>query len=371
MLNTIHQGLYLASSWLWCIGAFLPLLIMRDYGTGALVAFTAVNVGGAAAFGYVMSRRNQAEFLTRHRNALNIFSHVTIAFQIYFVCWLSSLVGWWLLGVMLALTALFYVGHSLLNWITAALFIGSMLLFREHLESFPLAGLNWTLHPGWWHTLLPFALGFILCPYLDLTFHRALQQSERGTLSFALGFLVLFLAFLLFVFSYVDELSQLFSGESTVTAASLWPVIAFITLQTAFTVAVHTKEYVRFNAAKITPLLRNYGLYCAGLVLFMALVHNRLLPWLGVPVTEVVYKTFLLYYGLIAPLYLLLPRQRPLLLTAMVVTAPLYSLGFVLGHNSLFYLSVSMLLVAAVILLSRRMTGGLAQNGESLETERI
>lgn len=362
MLNTVHQGLYLASSWLWCIGAFLPLLIMRDYGTGALVAFTAVNVGGAAAFGYVMSRRNQAEFLSRHRSALNVFSHVTIAFQVYFVCWLSSLVGWWIFAVMLGLAALFYVGHSLLNWITAALFVGSMLLFREHLHNFPLTGLDWTVHAGWWHTLLPFALGFIFCPYLDLTFHRALQQSQHGSRSFALGFLVLFLAFLLFVFSYVDELSQLYSGAGTVTAASLWPVIAFITLQTAFTVAVHTKEYVRFNAASIMPLLRNYGLYCLGLVLFLALCQDQLLPWLEVPVTEVVYKSFLLYYGLIAPLYLLLPRRRPLLLTAVVVAAPLYSLGFVLGQNALFYLSVSMLLVAAVIGLSRRMAGGVARN---------
>lgn len=355
MLNTVHQGLYLASSWLWCIGAFLPLLIMRDYGTGALILFTAVNAGGAAAFGYVMSRRNQAEFMSRHRGALNVFSHVTIAFQIYFVCWLSSLVGWWLLGVMLVLAALFYLGHTLLNWITAALFIGSMLLFRQHLENFPLTGLSWTLYSGWWHTLLPFALGFILCPYLDLTFHRALQQSQRGTLSFALGFLVLFFAFLLFVFSYVDELSQLFSGEGTVTAASLWPVIAFITLQTAFTVAVHSKEYFRFNSVKVTPVLRNYGIYCAGLVVFMVLFHGQLLPWLEVPVTEVVYKTFLLYYGLIAPLYLLLPRQRPLLLAAIVLIAPTYSLGFVLGHNALFYLSISMLLAAVVILVSRRM----------------
>lgn len=361
MLNTVHQGLYLASSWLWCIGAFLPLLIMRDYGAGALMLFTAVNVGGAAAFGYVMSRRSQSEFLARHRTALNIFSHVTIAFQIYFVCWLSSLVGWWLLGVMLALAVLLYLGHTLLNWVTAALFIGSMLLFRQHLDNFPLTGLNLTLHTGWWHTLLPFALGFILCPYLDLTFHRALQQSQRGSLSFALGFLVLFLAFLLFVFSYVDELSRLFSGEGTITAASLWPVIAFITLQTAFTVAAHSKEYFRFNAAKVAPMLRNYGVYVVGLVVLMALFHEQLMPWLDVPVTEAVYKTFLLYYGLIAPLYLLLPRKPPLLLAAIVLIAPTYSLGFVLGQNALFYLSISMVLTAAVVIASRRMAG-LQQN---------
>jgi hypothetical protein len=354
--NTVQQGLYLASSWLWCIGAFLPLLIMRDYGTGALVLFAAVNVGGAAAFGYVMSRRNQAEFMAAHRSALNAFSHVTIAFQIYFVCWLSSLVGWWLLGIMLVLAVLFYLGHTLLNWITAALFIGSILLFRQHLETFPLTGLSWTLQAGWWHTLLPFALGFILCPYLDLTFHRALQQSQRGSLSFALGFLVLFLALLLFVFSYVDELSQLFSGEGTVSAASLWPVIAFITLQTAFTVAVHSKEYFRFNAVKAAPVLRRYAVYGVALVLFMALFHGQLLPWLEVPVTEVLYKSFLLFYGLITPLYLLLPRQRPWLLAAILLTAPTYSLGFVLGGDSLLYLSISMVLVVMLIVAGRRFT---------------
>ena len=93
MPGSLQQAFYLASSWLWCIGAFLPVLLLRDYGWITLTGFTLANVIGAAAFGWVMTRKRQPAFLTRHRVMLQVFSHVTIAFQLFFVVWLSALVG--------------------------------------------------------------------------------------------------------------------------------------------------------------------------------------------------------------------------------------------------------------------------------------
>src|ERR1051325_4731620 len=49
-------AIYLGMSWTWCIGMFLPVLLVRDYGVWASVVFAVPNVLGAAAMGWVLSR---------------------------------------------------------------------------------------------------------------------------------------------------------------------------------------------------------------------------------------------------------------------------------------------------------------------------
>ena len=89
--------------------------------------------------------------------------------------------------------------------------------------------------------------------------------------------------------------------------------------------------------------------YLAVLVLIMAAGVGLQLPWLELPLTEVLYKGFLLFYGLVFPLYLLLGRRRPLFLGALLLTVLPYSAGFLLGGDWLVALSLSMAVVAGFV----------------------
>src|SRR5688572_33083294 len=77
-------AIYLGMSWTWCIGMFLPVLLIRDYGNWSWVIFAVPNVVGAAAMGWVL-RDGQSELLVaQHRQAIDAFSFVTATFQIFF-----------------------------------------------------------------------------------------------------------------------------------------------------------------------------------------------------------------------------------------------------------------------------------------------
>jgi len=349
---SVLYAFYLASSWLWCIGAFLPVLLLRDYGWASLVVFTLANVVGAAAFGWVMNKKRQQAFLVNHRPLLKLFSQVTIAFQLFFVAWLSALVGWWLLLVMLVLIGLFYRADRVIAGVAVGVFVLSLALFGSYLltgPQFPASGLQ----PGWWHTLLPLALGFALSPYLDLTFHRALEKSPSPRLSFTLGFGVFFLSLLVFVFFYSADLARLMAGGS-LDWQLLWPVVAFIVLQTAFTITLHLREMQRSQQAPWLSRLLAWGIYLLILVLLLNPLVGWTLPWFDLPLTEGLYKGFLFFYGLVFPLYLLLGKNRLLFWLTLLLTTPAFSLGFLVGGDYLFYLSIAMAWVAVMLWLHVR-----------------
>ena len=52
--NVPGWAAYLACSWTWCIGMFLPVLLVRDYGVWGWIVFAVPNVLGAAAMGWVL-----------------------------------------------------------------------------------------------------------------------------------------------------------------------------------------------------------------------------------------------------------------------------------------------------------------------------
>ena len=355
MPASLRQAFYLASSWLWCIGAFLPVLLLRDYGWVTLAGFTLANVIGAAAFGWVITHKRQPAFLAAHKPFLTLFSHVTIAFQLFFVAWLAALVGLWLLLVMLALVVLFYRADRVIGGVAVGLFLVSMALFGIYFANEPPL-VELTVQPGWWHTLLPLILGFALSPYLDLTFHRALAQSPNPRLSFTLGFGVFFLCLLIFVFVYSEGLREMAAGGS-IDLGALWPVVAFMVMQTAFTVAVHLREVQRQQPVPMLSLLWPYGFYLLALFAILYAMVRVTVPWLELPLTEVLYKGFLLFYGLVFPLYLLLGKNRYYFWGALALTVIPYSLGFLLGTDALGYLSFSMAVVAVFVLV-RFVRGG-------------
>src|ERR1051325_2490171 len=105
MLKSLLWAFFLACSWTWCIGMFLPVLLVRNWGIGAWFVFAIPNVIGAAAMGFVMRSRQQSEdILINHRMAVAVFSLITIAFHIYFVYWFvgNRLMTPWLLVIPVA-----------------------------------------------------------------------------------------------------------------------------------------------------------------------------------------------------------------------------------------------------------------------------
>lgn len=346
MPASLVQAFYLASSWLWCIGAFFPILLLRDYGWPSLLVFVLANIGGAAAFGWVMTARRQSAFLVKHEWMLKAFSQVTLAFQLFFVAWLSVYLGWWLLLILLLGVLLFLTVQRHLALIAVAVFFASLVFFGRYWLTEPSPPVL-DSEPGWWHSLLPLVIGFALSPYLDLTFHRALQASPNPRLSFTLGFGVFFFILLGFVFVYAAEMNALMQGGE-VTWSSLWPLVAFILLQLAFTLAVHLQAVTADQPLAQRRHLKFYGLYTLVVGGLLAFFANHQLPWLDLSLAELVYRSFLLFYGLIFPVYLLLGQRPGLFAASLLVAVPAYALGFLLGGDWLIFLSVG---VAWILLM--------------------
>src|SRR5688572_7339896 len=101
---------YLGMSWTWCIGMFLPVLLVRQFGIAAFWVFAVPNVVGAAAMGFVLRDGASQRLVERHRGACAAFSVVTIAFHIFFAAWMvRGLLGDWGALITLSATGLFYI----------------------------------------------------------------------------------------------------------------------------------------------------------------------------------------------------------------------------------------------------------------------
>ena len=85
-LATLGWAVFLGMSWTWCIGMFLPVLMVRDFGFRGWVVFAVPNVVGAAAMGRVLRDAGASErVVATHPTACAAFSAVTILFQVMFV----------------------------------------------------------------------------------------------------------------------------------------------------------------------------------------------------------------------------------------------------------------------------------------------
>src|SRR4051794_16245838 len=79
--SPLGWAIYLGMSWTWCIGMFLPVLLIRDYGLSAWWIFAIPNMVGAAAMGWLLRRPDSSGLIVQsHEHAATLFSLVTIAF---------------------------------------------------------------------------------------------------------------------------------------------------------------------------------------------------------------------------------------------------------------------------------------------------
>ena len=92
-LNVFGWGVYCAVSWTWCIGMFLPIIMLARFGWAGFWVFAIPNVIGCAAFGYVLSTRASSQrIIEKHGVAATWFSVVTIAYHKFFIAWVHPIV---------------------------------------------------------------------------------------------------------------------------------------------------------------------------------------------------------------------------------------------------------------------------------------
>jgi len=352
--TTLQYAFYLACSWLWCLGGFFPLILSRDYGWPALAIFTVFNVGGAISMGFYFKRRAQQQVFERtHKFAISIFSYVTIAYQLFFVAWLGATISQpFLLAIVLSIAFVIYHSKGVITYWALAFYFISVGLFIVFL------GNDWQpidlSAKGYWpHALLPLAIGFIFSPYLDITFHRAYRDSDNPKISFVLGFGILFLSLLGFVFYYAGNLGDIFFSQE-VPAVIIYPVIGFLALQIGFTIAAHSSELSAQKYLKPSLLASGITVFSVISVSLLDSVKDTIILWEDLPLEESLYKSFLFFYSLVFPLYLLLGKSRSTYLWVLGICTPAYSLGFLIGGEHSYSLTIGVAIMVVVVVLKRQ-----------------
>lgn len=309
LLPTLGWAFYLACSWTWCIGMFLPVLLVRDYGLWGFLVFAAPNVVGAAAMGWVIRSASGADALMRrHAPACGLFAAVTIAFHLFFLQWLGTRITgpWWitaLVAMPIAGAVALRLSRGSIRLVAIGLWLVSAAVLVTLLVAPPAGSMAAppVVRPApidllWLGPVCIF--GFALCPYLDPTFLRARRACGFGQarIAFTLGFGVLFLAMIVLTLVY----APLFDGGGPGVAAAagglaIGLVTLHIALQSIFTTAVHWKEGFPLGGRLL------FVIPLAGLVLGLPALHGWDVN--GMPSREVVYRVFMACYGLLFPAY--------------------------------------------------------------------
>ena len=355
--NDLLRAVFLAASWTWVIGMFLPVLLVREYGVWAWVIFAVPNCIGAAAMGWTLRTREQSLAMARaHDAACRAFSLVTIAFHVFFAFWI--LVPWmswkgWLPGVFVFIFAFLTMRSSgvaiaaVLTYIyslfCAAFFLAEGGAGIVPADPRPAGELAAALA-----ALVPICvLGFALNPYLDLTFHAARQASDDhggARLAFGVGFCLLFLAMIGFTLAYSgvlwrDVLASTTQGKPPDSQSPVWFIAGHILFPASVTAGIHAASAV--SSRRWAPAW--LGLLIAVIVGIGAALWARSTLYRADMLSgELVYRLFMGFYGLIFPAYAWIcmtptwrdparptGRQLAVFIVAVVLAAPFFWLGFI------------------------------------------
>lgn len=385
---------FLGCSWTWIIGMVFPILLLRDYGPWGWVVFAVPNVLGAAAMGTVLWKPQWSAWVVeKHRDMGLRFSEVTIAYHGFVLGWL--VMRHW--GIWIAATV---IGVTLIIWsrvkgdrtagIIAAGIAGMSLIWL---------GVGWALNPqdAWLGVfnetdsiparlstldLVLFApaavLGFLCCPYLDLTFHRARMATAplTGASAFALGFGVVFCSMIVGTLMYAGLFlpsGVLFEQAVGHQLPETWNAVlaVHLTLQIAFTVAIHWHEVGRNGSSG--SMLRLAAITLAALLIGWFVQHDPTsiptdaaglspaeAPAFAMTTGETIYRLFLLCYGLIFPAYVwlcMIPTLRPtnprtrkaIFILGAVLCVPMGWLFFIESNSAWIIAIVSLLIALRVI----------------------
>lgn len=393
LLETIGDAAFLACSWTWCIGMFLPVLLLRDMGLdsfrpASFLVFALPNCLGAAAFAWWMRNAETSKAFVRvHAKQIRMFSYITIAFQWFFAAWLLRGLGLspWTLGVIAAGTAVFFlVPASLLSdakrriasvvvWIASVVLLVGWAITNPTdatLDKLPNPALQGNGHLA---PLLGVCMfGFMLCPLLDGTFHLVMQRTAKPKATFALGFLIMFAAMIVGTLLYGAYLVR--DGaqqQANLAPAGLpWPVIFHIAIQLAFTLAVHERAATSIRGGNDTGAKPNAVFIAAIAGMLLAIIAAMpQVAAVAVPknvvltLSEVVYRCFMVFYGLAFPLYVFgcampfgrrtqgLTKARFMLIHAGIVIAAgvFYYQGFVERDTPRLWIGLAVAIMFGII----------------------
>ena len=376
-LAPLGWAIFLACSWTWCIGMFLPVLLVRDYGVWGWIVFAIPNVIGAAAMGWVLRSAEQSRALVEaHRPALVAFSFVTATFQIFFAFWMFARTGAPETVAIVAMTALLTLLLTLAPrsatamLLSVIIFLASLLCILKSAQTQELALRQWFANmsrpsAGALYLAPVCAFGFLLCPYLDLTFHRARQSLSpaQSRIAFTLGFCVFFLAMIVFTLAYAGALMKL--PDATPGRTFLWWIRLHMALQLGFTIGVHWSHAtppLTSTRKDIPAYALVNGTLLAG---FAAWWLTRRVHFTNLEPGELVYRFFMAFYGLVFPAYVWLcmitfraraASRRALVITliAILLASPFYYLSFIQGRMLYLLPGLTVVLLARLAISVRQ-----------------
>lgn len=371
--SIIPPAAFLACSWTWGIGMYLPVFLIGDFGWPVGVVFALPNIAGAMLVGLVHRDPSQSQsFAQQHSHAIRLFSLVTVLFHVLFLSWFltSPLDAFslplWIspiaVVVLLAIAWLLSMGSSRfwlrlapIVWITSLLFLVlAGITSQWHAIHLPLPAKTHMAPSLLW--LAPsLALGFLTCPHLDATLLRTRRETPgtKGTRAFVLGFG--------FFFPVLILATLLYAWAINVEWGLNYYIVAHITMQSVFTMGAHIRE-LRTLGLTLPRLHKNtkraalnsisaLALLVLALSVFDARAQNN---------ERFVYDLVLSFYGLVFPAYLwivAIPRSKPcrhtiaLWLITITLVAPMFWLGAI--ERQWFWLSPGVGFVLAAPLLAR------------------
>jgi hypothetical protein len=323
---------------------FLPIILIHRYGWLGFWVFSIPNVIGCTAFGYILRTPERSkELVEKYKTAISLFAIVTIAFHTFFI----------------AMIALVYFNNFSLGvmslWIPFCILLAGACLAFLPTKSWPvLAAILWIFSLIAGITLLPFnevpkgvmpwqdaiwilpimTFGFFLSPYLDPTFHRALQCSPSKH-SFGI-FGITFIVMIGITTAYLGIAPQ--NLDSTIFNFSILLGLHFA-LQSIFTIGAHIKEGLRIELGNRRTLF--IVVLAFACLISVAIAHRAggVSPsgnWL--PQWQDDYLRFFVFYGLIFP-----GLVSTFILTGRVLTPLRVSLFAIIALLSLPFLEVGYL----------------------------
>jgi len=375
---------------------FLPVLLIRDLGFVGWVIFAIPNVIGAALVGFVWkSPEHSTLATTQHRGAMQWFSIATISLHGYVLLgilphfgiplpWLLATMGMAVLAVagvhrnlwavLLSLVVLGVSLTTLANWLTA------------DFKSWPRSTANTPQLPASdvWLLAPAIAAGFLTCPHLDLTLHRARQAlPNRWESYFAFGFGFGVLFFWLIVLTAIYAIPAAVFDQSSVrdwlSQDRLFFLLALhIGVQSIFTVGLHihalgqsskatesqdAEQNARQHTNPVSPLGLSTITGSRGIITgILALVLAGIVGWVvSRSQAELGYRLFILLYGIPFPAYVvccMLPifrrasNSRKLIITGLITVlaypASVVAFGFA---QTLWLLGVYVVFTVGVVWL--------------------
>jgi hypothetical protein len=334
---------------------FLPFIMLERYGWPGFWIFFVPNVVGCASFGLLQSTERVRALRERLLPMCGWFSLVTILYQAFFAGWMLPSLGG-LAVVIAGLLCARLLGERAWLWMSLIVAIATAAAVATHVSgaASPRTEAHGSLPSGDLIALAPaIALGFLACPFLDLTFHRArLQSGSRAS------FAVFGVAFAFTLLGIAMWWSDALRGPVRDGA-----LVALWCGQLAFTIGAHAREGSAplvdglARPAMLTPLSAVWAAL-SGLALGWAV---RLAPEGFANAGEWAYLALLGFYGLVFPFALLLRRRlpAPVLIAFIVAALPFYAKAFIGGRTGYLWGPILALAVLLMATSDKQMAKGL------------